>query len=68
MKKLLNDGWEFLKLSPGSSLETATQSNGWKPVDIPHDWLIWQHQNLYESADVWYRRDLEYIGDMYPVI
>ncbi len=61
MKKLLNDGWEFLKLSPGSSLETATQSNGWKPVDIPHDWLIWQHQNLYESADVWYRRDLEYI-------
>ena len=60
MKKLLNDGWEFLKLSPGSTPEEAQKSCGWERVDLPHDWLIYQHTNLYESADAWYRRSLSF--------
>ncbi len=58
MKKLLNDGWEFVKLSPGSSREDLLHVSGWEKVDLPHDWLISQHNDLYESADAWYRRDL----------
>ncbi len=58
MKKLLNNGWEFLKLSPGSTMEEARSAGRWEKVDIPHDWLIWQHRDLYESADAWYRRIL----------
>ena len=58
MKKLLNDGWEFLKLPNGSTYEQACADTGWTDVDLPHDWLIWQHRDLYESADAWYRRKL----------
>ena len=58
MKKLLNNGWEFLKLPSGSTMEEARSAGGWEKVDIPHDWLIWQHRDLYESADAWYRRIL----------
>ena len=58
MKKLLNDGWEFLKLPIGSTADDALTASGWTAVDLPHDWLIRQHDNLYESADAWYRRTL----------
>ena len=59
MKKLLNDGWSFTKLPNGSQPEDALGAS-FTPVDIPHDWLIWQPNDLYESADAWYRRNLEY--------
>ena len=62
MKKLLNDGWEFLKTHQGSTAAEATGSDEWVPVDLPHDWLIWQSGNLYESADAWYRRRIFYEG------
>ena len=58
MKKLLNDGWEYLKLPMNSTYEEASNSGGWTAVDIPHDWLIWQPWDLYENADAWYRRTL----------
>lgn len=58
MKKLFNDGWEFLKLPLNSTWKEASNSTNWHQVDLPHDWLIWQPQNLYESADAWYRREL----------
>ena len=60
MKKLMNDGWEFLKLPSGSTYEESRISREWEKVDLPHDWLIRQHKNLYETADAWYRRQLEY--------
>ena len=58
MKKLLNDKWEFLKRAEGSTKEEALSASDWKKVDLPHDWLIWQHWDLYETADAWYRREL----------
>ena len=60
MKKLLNDGWEFLKLPAGSTQEDAKNAEAWEKVDLPHDWLIRQHRDLYETADAWYRRQLFY--------
>ena len=67
MIRLINDGWEFLKLPNGSSLADAKSSAGWAPVDLPHDWLIWQADNLYESADAWYRRNIRVDADLPPV-
>ena len=67
MIRLINDGWEFLKLPNGSSLTDAKSSAGWAPVDLPHDWLIWQADNLYESADAWYRRNIRMDADLPPV-
>ncbi len=56
MRHLLNDAWEFAKLPTGSTLRDVTAAS-WRPVSLPHDWLIWQ-KDLYESADAWYRRVL----------
>ena len=51
MKKiLLNHGWEFSLSSPD------TQPDGFAPVDIPHDWLIYDAKDLYKNGDGHYRR------------
>ena len=57
--KLLNDGWEFTKLPLGSTRNDVEKAL-WQKVQLPHDWLIWQAGDLYESADVWYRRKLRH--------
>jgi beta-galactosidase len=56
-KILFNDGWEFAK----SSLEITDSSNlKFEPVDIPHDWLIYNTLNLYENSIGWYRKKFVY--------
>lgn len=57
MERLFNDGWQFVKLPSGSSMKVA-ESAAWRAVDLPHDFLIAQENNLYETADGWYRRTL----------
>ncbi|MBQ8556467.1 MAG: DUF4982 domain-containing protein [Clostridia bacterium] len=58
MERLFNDQWSFAKLANGSSLSQAAAAV-WTKVDLPHDFLIAQENNLYEDADGWYRRTLE---------
>ena len=67
MDRLINDGWRFRKMPIGSTAEQAGDPSGWEPVDLPHDWLIWQEQDLYESADAWYYRELILPEDRLPV-
>ena len=55
--RLINDGWRFVKMPSGSTLQEAEAAE-WRRVDLPHDWLIWQAEDLYETADAWYRRTL----------
>ena len=43
------DGWSFAKGEP----------ENFAPVSLPHDWLIADPQNLYESGIGWYRRELD---------
>ena len=57
MEQRLNDGWLFAKLPNGSTLSDTGKAE-FRPVDLPHDWLIWQEEDLYESADAWYIRKL----------
>ncbi len=60
--KLINDGWEFLLLPLDSGYGIAMSAEGWKSVDLPHDWLIYDTENLYSDGEGWYRRKLE-VGD-----
>lgn len=52
---LLCDGWEFSK----NSIDTDYSDElAWESVDIPHDWLIYNTNDLYETSTGWYRRRL----------
>lgn len=44
-----NDGWLFAKGEPENFM----------PVSLPHDWLIGDTKNLYQSAVGWYKRELD---------
>ena len=61
MTHLINDGWSYAKLPHGSSYQDALNAPC-APVDLPHDWLIWQKE-LYETSDGWYRRTLTVPAD-----
>lgn len=66
-KKILwNDGWSFA-LSEENGLETATD---FVPVEIPHDWLIYDTANLYKSGEGVYKKTFEMkkaAGERYSV-
>ncbi len=34
-----------------------------QPVDLPHDWLIYDTKNLYEDSIGWYRKNFAYAPD-----
>lgn len=54
-KTLFNDGWEFAKSSLGVDREEIA-SLAFESVDLPHDWLIYNTQDLYENSIGWYRK------------
>ena len=56
--RLFCNGWEFSKNPIDTEYNDAA---GWKPVDIPHDWLIYQVKDLYETSTGWYRRRLDFV-------
>ena len=67
MQTLLNDGWTFAMLPSGSSFHDA-ENAAYAPVDLPHDWLIWREDDLYRTADVWYRRTIRQPEGHDPVV
>ncbi len=54
---LFCDGWEFSKNPIGTEYSDSLK---WNRVDIPHDWMIYEVRNLYETSTGWYRRKLTY--------
>ncbi len=54
---LFNDGWQFCLSDIGTEL-SELPAKEWKSVEIPHDWLIWDTQNLYKTGEGWYKRTL----------
>lgn len=68
-KNLFCDNWKFAKLPLGTDEKAILSSPGnigWKAVDIPHDWLIHQVNDLYEPSLGVYRKEftLSKISDM----
>ena len=54
---LFNDHFTFLKTALGTELsDIIGRQAEFKEVDIPHDWLIYNAQNLYENSTGWYRK------------
>ena len=51
MRKLWNEGWQFVKLPLGSAYADMRAAEK-QPVLLPHDWLIAQTEDLYESGGI----------------
>ncbi len=57
MKQIFNANWQFLKMGIDTSPEDMRKQQAqFAPVDIPHDWLIFDTANLYEDGRGWYRK------------
>ncbi|MCM1054677.1 MAG: DUF4982 domain-containing protein [Bacteroides sp.] len=56
-KILFCDNWEFSKQPLGTEYSDGFD---WKKVDIPHDYLIGNTKNLYETSTGWYRKSFDY--------
>ncbi len=52
---LWDDGWNFRKTALGVTYNEAL-AGGFTGVDIPHDWMIYDTHNLYETSIGWYKK------------
>lgn len=52
-----NSGWEFCKSALGVEIP---EKSAFEPIELPHDWLIYDTKNLYENSIGWYRKSLDY--------
>lgn len=52
MRTLFNDGWLFARVPLGET----PKNEDFYPVDIPHDWLIYDVKHLYATGDGWYKK------------
>ena len=57
-KRLFNDKWYFSKTLPEVTWEEREKwQSMMEPVDLPHDWLIYNTLDLYENSIGWYHRE-----------
>ncbi len=60
MKTLFNDNWKFRKSGLDLTNEEALKDESlFMPVEIPHDWLVHDTNNLYEDSVGRYIKDFE---------
>lgn len=55
MKKLFNNHWEFAKTDITTTIQELS-TLPFQAVDLPHDWLIYNTNDLYETSYGWYRK------------
>ncbi|MGB4659416.1 MAG: glycoside hydrolase family 2 TIM barrel-domain containing protein [Mobilitalea sp.] len=59
-RRLFNDNWEFTKQVVATELPVVNGENIiWSAVDLPHDWLIYNTEDLYEDSEGWYRKTFQ---------
>ncbi len=56
MDILFDDGWRFTKLTWSAKDEEILRAPDWQDVDLPHDWMIYNTDDLYEEAKTGYKR------------
>lgn len=56
MKQLFNDNWVFQKFPLDTAMNDIWNEKNWQSVDLPHDWMIYDTENLYEEAISCYKK------------
>ncbi|MBP5280977.1 MAG: DUF4982 domain-containing protein [Lachnospiraceae bacterium] len=58
--ELWTDGWSFLKTPLDTTFEEMkARKKEFEPVDLPHDWLIYNAKELYEDSFGWYKKSFD---------
>lgn len=58
--QVFSDGWGFLRTELTATLaEAESAKTRFSPVELPHDWLIYNAKKLYEDGCGWYRKQFE---------
>ncbi len=55
-KSYFNDNWTFAKFAINTPMNEMTSFGGFKPVAVPHDWMIDDTSDLYENGIGFYRK------------
>lgn len=54
------NNWSFLRTDLNVTMgELEIQKTRFEPVELPHDWLIYDAKNLYRDGCGWYRKEFE---------
>lgn len=54
------ENWTFLRTELNATMgELERQKTRFVPVELPHDWLIYDAKNLYRNGCGWYRKEFE---------
>ncbi len=56
MKQLFNDQWYFHKEPLDTPMDVFFETKNWQPVDIPHDWMIYDSEDLYAQGISCYKK------------
>ena len=56
-KLLWNNGWSFAELPLEEDSYIYPVLAEWKPIDIPHDWMITNTHALYRDSIGWYKKE-----------
>ena len=60
-RRLWNDNWQFARTALNVDWkDRQVWEAEMQPVDLPHDWLIYDTKNLYEDSIGWYRKRFVY--------
>lgn len=55
-----HENWTFLRTELNATMgELERQKTRFAPVELPHDWLIYDAKNLYRNGCGWYRKEFE---------
>lgn len=56
MKQLFNNHWYFHKEPLHTSIETFYNTEDWQAIDVPHDWMIYDSEDLYAQQVSCYKK------------
>ena len=56
MKQLFNNDWFFHREPLETTIDTFFNTKDWEPVDIPHDWMIYDSKDLYAQGVSCYKK------------
>jgi len=54
--RLFDDGWKFQISNSGDYSAANYDDSAWQDVDVPHDWTVYDVNNLYTNNIGWYRK------------